>query len=79
VFTSILIYIYTSKKHSDKVISYQYNSVTFLGLWTNNRLNVAMKIKNSPIAGHKMGISYGNPVVMSLYNLHPQWICPARS
>jgi len=79
VFTSIIIYIYASKKHSAKVTSYQYNSVTFLGLWTNKRLKVEKKTKNPPIAGHKMGISYSYPVVMSLYNLHPQWIRPAGS
>lgn len=79
VFTSILIYIYKSKKRFDKVTSYQYKSVAFLGLWTNERLKIAMKTKDPPIAGHKMGISYSYPVVMSLYNLHSQWICPAGS
>jgi hypothetical protein len=34
---------------------------------------------NSPVASYKMGIGYSYPVVMRLYNLHSQWICPARS
>jgi hypothetical protein len=68
-----------SNKHSDEVTSYQYNSFAFLGLWTNKILKVAMKTRNPPITGHKMGISYSYPVVMSLYDLHSQWICPAGS
>lgn len=75
MFTNILIYTYVSKKRFDKMTS----SVAFLGHWAKKRLKLEMKTKNPPIAGHKMGISYSYPVVMSLYNLHSQWICPAGS
>ena len=46
VFTSILIYIYVSKKCFDKLTSYQYNSIAFLGLWTNKRLKDFFQVTN---------------------------------
>jgi hypothetical protein len=61
------------------MICYYYNLVAFLEPPTNMKLKEAMKTMNPPIASHKMGISYSYPVVMSLYNLNPQWICPAGS
>lgn len=31
------------------------------------------------VTGDKVGISYGNPVLMCLDDLHPQWWCPIRA